>query len=80
MAKAVRRCFKADGANWLVGKMCNPKGASKKYASGVADKKKKLGATRRQMEAFARGEKIKVSKIGKGKRTRKDGKRDKRFK
>ena len=42
MAKAVRRCFKKQGANWVVGKMCNPLGARKKYASGKPSKKPPL--------------------------------------
>ena len=37
MALAVRRCYKKlpGSGNWAVGKMCNKKGAKKKYASGV---------------------------------------------
>ena len=40
MAKAVRRCYKkiAPG-EWKVGKYCNAKSATKKYASGKAKKK-----------------------------------------
>lgn len=79
MAKAVRRCFKKEGANWLVGKMCNPLGARKKYASGKPSKKPPLRVpTRRQREAMKRGEKPK--RIGRGSKLRKDGKPDKRFK
>lgn len=82
MAKAIRRCFKEQtkgSGNWTVGKMCNRKGASKKYASGIATKKPPLNLpTRRQREAMKRGEKPK--RIGRGSKIRKDGKRDKRFK
>ena len=40
MAKAVRRCFKKqkDG-KYKVGKMCNPIGSAKKFASGKVDRK-----------------------------------------
>ena len=78
MAKAVRRCFRKEpSGKYTVGKICNPLGARKKYASGIASKKKKLGATRRQMEAIRSGKSVKVGKVS---RTRKDGKSDKRFK
>tara|TARA_R110002096_G_scaffold137575_1_gene290975 strand:+ start:80 stop:487 length:408 start_codon:yes stop_codon:yes gene_type:complete len=77
MAKATRRCFKKVGGNYLVGKMCNPVGATTKYASGKATKKPALGLTRRQKEAVARGEKPK--RIGKVSKTKKDGTQDKRF-
>ena len=40
MAKAVRRCFKKqNGGTYKVGKMCNPIGSSKKFASGKVDRK-----------------------------------------
>ena len=51
MAKAVRRCFKKQGANWVVGKMCNPVGAKKKYASGKPAKKPPLPKQRRRRRA-----------------------------
>lgn len=40
MAKAVRRCFKKqkDG-KYKVGKMCNPLGSVKKFASGKEERK-----------------------------------------
>ena len=40
MAKAVRRCFKKqNGGTYKVGKMCNPIGSAKKFASGKVDRK-----------------------------------------
>ena len=40
MAKPVRRCFKKqEGGTYKVGKMCNPIGSAKKFASGKVDRK-----------------------------------------
>jgi len=40
MAKAVRRCFKKqEGGTYKVGKMCNPLGSAKKFASGKPSRK-----------------------------------------